>query len=435
MSLDSYHPYVSDIETFVCKLLDIEDTDEYNSEICSILNGQPSRAIRNLISIARLKQLGIFFTDHRLADRLIEYVIPDIENGAIIADPTCGVGNLLLACAKHFPIKEDLAATLNLWGGRLKGFDLHPEFIRATKARLALLAIKRGARSQTKRLSLEHIFPNIHISDGLAKNSLHTNCIVINPPYSLVQAPDKCTWSSGKVSQAALFLEKYVSDALPSTRIVALLPDVLRTGSRYIKWRKLIEKSSEIEGIEIIGQFDRLTDIDVFILRLKTGSSMANRTAQWWDNDKFKLTGKSIGDLFKVSIGAVVPHRDPKKGVWVPYIHARTIPSWSVVNIDNGFPKRRFSGTTFIPPFVVVRRTSRPGDEFRATGTIIVGSQPVAVENHLVIMKPYSNNMRDCELLIDLLQVESSNDFLNERIRCRHLTTSSLKEMPWVDGL
>jgi hypothetical protein len=429
ISVDSFMPYVKKIENTVQELLHADIGSVCSSEIISILDGQPSSVIRNLISAAELKQAGIFFTNQNLADKLIESIIPDIESGATIVDPACGVGNLLVSCAKYLPIENDLGSTLGLWGEKLKGFDLYSEFIKVTKDRLALLAISRGARAHSNVIALEQFFPAIRVSDGLAANR-DAKCIVINPPYCMVQAPKECAWASGNVSQAALFMAQCVMDASPGTTIVALLPDVLRTGSRYLKWRRLMESMTTIESVEIMGQFDKFTDIDVFILRLKTGCSGKGNTSWWHSQNTLAPASACVGSLFKVSIGPVVPHRDSQKGKWLPYIHARSVPPWATVNVKS-VARRRFNGTVFVPPFVVVRRTSRPGDKFRATGTLIVGTQPVAIENHLVVLKPHSMKLGDCKQLLALLKSESINGWLNERIRCRHLTTTSLKEMPW----
>ena len=47
-----------------------------------------------------------------------------------------------------------------------------------------------------------------------------------------------------------------------------------------------------------------------------------------------------------------------------------------------------------MPPFVVVNRTSSPRDRLRATATIIKGTEPVAVENHLIILSPKKGGLK-----------------------------------------
>lgn len=83
---------------------------------------------------------------------------------------------------------------------------------------------------------------------------------------------------------------------------------------------------------------------------------------------------------------------------------------------------------------MVIRRTSSPKDKYRASGAIISGKELVAVENHLIIIKPKNNTVKACNELLDLLKSESTNSFLNSRIRCRHLTVSAVKNIPYANN-
>ncbi len=435
ISMAQFNPYVANIESLVDELSGSSANVINNSEIQLVLDGQPMKVLRKVVPIADLKNSGAFFTNHDLSNQLVKPIIPDIQQGSIIGDPACGVGNLLLACARHLPILKYLKETLNIWGERLYGYDIHPEFIRATKARLVLLAIERGVKGELDDINSSHLFPNIRVSNYLIKplEFQKVNCIVINPPYSMVKAVDTCKWSSGSISQAALFLEKCVMTATSQTKILAILPDVLRTGSRYLKWRNTISSSTTIESTEIVGQFDKLTDIDVFLLRMTIGHSPSGRiNHKWWNfSGKLKLSKSVIADYYNVHVGPVVPYRDPHKGKWYPYIHARLLPSWTTINTDNDFKKRRFNRTVFKPPFVVIRRTSRPSDSNRAIASIIKGNSYVAVENHLIVCKPKSGHLNDCHNLLELLKSDFTNEWLNKRIRCRHLTVTAIRELPW----
>jgi hypothetical protein len=124
-----------------------------------------------------------------------------------------------------------------------------------------------------------------------------------------------------------------------------------------------------------------------------------------------------------------VQYRHQHKGPWLPFVHARQLPLWERIT---DLPERiRSSERSFRPPFVLVRRTSRPGDRFRAAGTIITGQQNVAVENHLLVALPKDRTLRSCRALVTVLQHPASSDWLNQRICCRHLTVSALRELPW----
>ncbi len=432
-SMAPYAPYVDTIEKLACELITSPRTALPTAEIELVLDGQPMKSLRDVISISDLRNSGTFFTHHDLANRLVKSIIPDIKEGVPICDPACGTGNLLLACARHLPIMQDIKETILVWGKQIHGYDIHPEFIKATKLRLILLAIERGAEGTLTDVDIDNVFPYIQNADYLSNPLLSKgSSIVINPPYSIVQAPPKCSWASGIISNAALFIESCVKTAKAGTKIVSLLPDVLRTGSRYSKWREEISKRVRIESIEIIGQFDELTDIDVFLFRMTIVSSTKNQVHnQWWNfSGPYKKPENITSDFFNVHVGPVVPYRDPHKGKWYPYIHARLLPSWTTINTDISLKKRRYFGTTYKPPFVVVRRTSSPNDNNRAIGSIIVGNREVAVENHLLILKPISEKLVDCKQLLKYLRSNSVNEWLNKRIRCRHLTVSSLRELP-----
>ncbi|HDZ01708.1 MAG TPA: hypothetical protein ENH52_09655 [Nitrospirae bacterium] len=189
MSMSLFTPYVNAIENLTVKLISSDGNDISNSEIQLVLDGQPMQVLRDVVPITDLKRTGAFFTNHHLSNRLIKSIIPDIKQGQAISDPACGTGNLFLACARHLPILENIRETLNLWGKQLYGSDLHPEFIRAAKTRLILLAIERGARGSLSDINFSDFFPNIQTSNYLSFSSelLKEGCIVINPPYTMVE--------------------------------------------------------------------------------------------------------------------------------------------------------------------------------------------------------------------------------------------------------
>ena len=131
-----------------------------------------------------------------------------------------------------------------------------------------------------------------------------------------------------------------------------------------------------------------------------------------------------------VAVGTVVPHRDPESQPLRHYLHAKTIPLGGDFQATDA-EMRGFQQRTFSPPFVVVRRTSRPGDRSRGTGTLVHGAEDVLVENHLIVLKPKDGFTASCERLVDLLNSNEARTWLDDRIRCRHLTVGAIKEMPW----
>jgi hypothetical protein len=396
------------------------------------LDGQPSKALRRLVPLEILREAGVFFTGSELANRTVALISRDLKQGSSVIDPACGAGDLLLACARHLPVLEDMDATMELWGRKLKGSDLHPQLVRATKARLLLLALARGTQASYLP-NFDEVFPEIVVNDSLdLQNGLaEADCIALNPPYALMPAPDGCTWATGTVSQAAVFVEKCVAESRQGTKIIAILPDVLRTGSRYERWRYRMERLAFPRSVALGECFDALTDVHVFATEMIVGLSGATRGQRWWKSARSweAPVASIVEDRFEVRVGPVVPHRDPVDGPQLPYLHARGLPKWR--SVAAGSEHRRYSGTTFVPPFVVVRRTSRPEDRYRAVGTIITGQGPVAVENHLLVLKPKTGLIADCRELLENLRAPETNVWLNERIRCRHLTVSALRMLPW----
>src|SRR5439155_14977738 len=114
-----------------------------------------------------------------------------------------------------------------------------------------------------------------------------------------------------------------------------------------------IELQARIKDIAVYGPFDHVADIDVFVLSLVTGGSSVNRHVSWWPDDD--PATERFGRHFKVSVGTVVPHRDPQKGPWRSFATARQLSRWEIVDVGT-LQKRRHKGGVHTPPFLAVRR-------------------------------------------------------------------------------
>jgi hypothetical protein len=66
----------------------------------------------------------------------------------------------------------------------------------------------------------------------------------------------------------------------------------------------------------------------------------------------------------------------------------------------------------------------------RAVATLVRGEGTVAIENHLIVLLPKDGRLKTCAKLLDSLKHENTTKWLNERIRCRHLTVSALSQLP-----
>lgn len=430
MQLAQFKPYVSKLESLllnsVCNNLKKIDREQ----ISIALDGEPNSEMRRLVDLDIQKLSGAFFTGKKLAERVCKFTFDGHHTNLSILDPACGVGDLLIAYARRLPLSSDFESTLSNWGKQLYGYDIYPEFIQLAKIRLALLAIIRGVPINSKDTHcISNMFPFIQTGDGFlsVKNLVKKTHILINPPYSLIKTPSDCSWTKGIVSSAAIFIENCLSLAPSGSYVSAILPDVLRTGTRYQKWRETVSSLAEINKTEIIGQFDKWTDIDVFLAHFTVKQKKENKKKNPWSLPRINSKNR-VTDLFDVHVGPVVPHRDLQKGPRCIYILARELPKNGVVKKFCHY--RRFSGKLFLPPFIAVRRTSRPDEKNRIVSTIITGKNKVAVENHLLVLSPCNKTLRNCKKLVVNLQCIKTRKWLDKRIRCRHLTVSALKELP-----
>ncbi len=422
-------PFVSELHQVLVET--INNYPENKDSILQFLNGRPASELRRLVPIDELRASGAFFTGSSLSKIAIsEDFASSIDETSVLIDPACGGGDLLLACTPHLPISADLFSTLECWQSKLIGIDLHPEFIEIARLRLILKAITMGRDIKIpSSMNIPDFFSGFRVGSVFHNFDVFQNAthVVLNPPFYMMPCLESCNWASGKVNAAAVFLEVCVNNVQNGTRVVAILPDVLRSGTRYEKWRNNIESKSEIQRIQLYGQFDAWADVDVFVMEFIVKNEPIINSNIW---TKLSSEGKiTLSDMFDISIGPVVDFRDPLVGPIVKYIHPRELPAWESVKVIKS--TRAFEGRTFQSPFVVVRRTSRQSDKYRAIGTIIDVDGDVAVENHLIVLKPKDGEFSTCQDLIKNLKDERTNVWINEMIRCRHLTKKSLANLPW----
>ena len=433
--MQPFSTYVGSIERLAGTALS-SGIDDLHPQTTHALNGGPGEALRESIDLYIRKSTGAFFSGPNLSDELVGTFKEPISEDSRILDPACGSGDLLLACSRLLPIAASLQETLEAWGQQLLGLDLYPEFIRASKARLILAAALRGRWNAAPGLAnTESWFPGIRVGDGLAipADLAEATHVVLNPPFNLIQTPQGIAWSNGQVSAAAVFMDRVLAKCEKGTNVAAILPDVLRSGTRYEKWRDHISRQAAVRRASIWGIFDPWADVDVFLLEGSVGSENLEASMGYWAGLKESKVTDTLSSIAEISVGSLVPHRHRNRGQWHPYLHAQGLARWGQVNVSS-LPKRRFNGTVFPPPFVAVRRTSRPGDSGRAVGTVILGDRPVAVENHLIVVRPTDASLEACEEILKQLRSAATDQWLDHRIRCRHLTVRAMQELPWRDS-
>lgn len=52
------------------------------------------------------------------------------------------------------------------------------------------------------------------------------------------------------------------------------------------------------------------------------------------------------------------------------------------------------------------------------------------VENHLIIIQPIDGQLQTCRKLLKKLKSNSVQEWINQRIRCRHLTVPAIRDIP-----
>jgi hypothetical protein len=405
---------------------------EWQNRVIAALDGSGNRELGRVASLETRREFGAFFTGETLSKRLLARM--RARNTAIFFyDPTCGIGDLLIAAARRLPLADTLEETLRNWAQRLGGTDVIESFVATAKNRLVLLARHLLCNAEPLKLAHSELFPHIRCADARGANDLYERAthLLMNPPFGMRPAPPECKWAGGRITAAAEFTVSALERVRPGTELRAVLPDVLRSGSFSRRWRGRVSELAEVHRVEPYGVFDDVADVDVFLLRLVRRKTSEIGRAKSWPAHPQQIGG-TISDSFEVRVGRVVPHRDKEFGPKHHYIHARCVPAWEEMR---SFPESRlYAGPLFRAPFVAIRRTSRPGHSYRATAAIVGGNAQVAVENHLIVCEPKDGSIASCRNLLRQLKCQNVNEFVDKRIRCRHLTVEVVKEIPYASA-
>ncbi|MGW3814240.1 N-6 DNA methylase [Streptomyces sp. NPDC005046] len=404
------------------------------------VDGEASEQLRRLVPLEYRRRVGAFFTPAPLKQRVSE-ILESAARSERYLDPACGSGDLLLAASHALPVRESLKETLDDWTDRLHGWDINSEFVEAARLRLLIAALLRHGYTPQSGLQIPNAsayFSNISTRDGLEALSGRAEFaghIVLNPPFSVVSSPLSQPWTSRPTSAAALFTYQAAHHLADGSRLTAILPDVLRSGSRYSTWRAQMNKILNRSLLDTYGQFDDHADVDVFLLGAQIArNELAAESGEWWHTaGSVAADSKSVDDFFLVRVGTVVDNRDPVDGPEFPFARARDLPPSGEISTPTR--RRNFSRRVFEPPFVLVRRTSRPStaqQASRLSGVLVTGKSPVAVDNHLIVASPRDGSVKSCRTLLKVLSSRSTSEWLDNRIRCRHLTVGAVREIPWT---
>ncbi|EMC0409424.1 N-6 DNA methylase [Vibrio fluvialis] len=384
--------------------------------------------LRELLTIEEMREAGSFFTGQKLATKAVN-LLPAITSSSVVLDPTCGAGNLLIEASRKLGVEHTLSATLKIWGQVLRGFDIHLHFVEATKLRIVVEALNQGVEQDCDLDEAFELLSNIQVRDALkirSEDLKDVTHVLMNPPFTIMPSPRENYWKAGKVNAAGIVFDKYLRYLPKGCKVSAILPDVLRSGSRYNEFREFVSDSMQAV-VNVWGRFNNKTDVDVFLLSGTIGDN--DQVAVWHTAVDAEST---ISDYFEVRTGPLVAYRDPEEGPEYPYFYPKICPQWEIIREVT--ETRCFSGRALSPPFVVIKRTSSPSDKNRASATLINLREPVVIENHMIVVTPKDGRVSTCKKLMKVLQSQQTNDFLNERIRLRHLTVGVIKDIPFFEA-
>lgn len=371
------------------------------------------------------KQLGAFFTEAQLSGKAIRHFRQAITAESVVLDPNCGIGSLLIESSHQLGVYTHLSDTLEMWGRVLRGFDIQAEFIELTKLRLIMSALARGVNADCSLEQAMSYFKNIVQQDSLTVSISSLSSVThlfMNPPFVAMESPIRDYWGKGKTNSAAVFFDYYLRNIPDKCNVVAILPDVLRSGSRFKHFRDFV--SENLQGkCNIEGRFSNTVDVDVFIL---SGHKSKVRQGVVWVSRT--MPSNNLGEHYDVCIGPLVAYRDRLEGNTYPYFHPKNCKNWEVITAVS--ETRAFNGKVIQPPCVLIKRTSSPSDKYRAAATLINLKEPIAVENHLIVVTPKDKSLKGCKKLLKMLAKPEVNQYLNEQIRVRHLTVGVIKSIP-----
>ncbi|MFC1979668.1 hypothetical protein ACFLVS_02175 [Chloroflexota bacterium] len=98
-----------------------------DANLYHLLDGRATSALCQTVPVTMRRAQGIFFTNHALSEKISSKLSGLLTKGIKVADPACGAGNLLSACANYLPIGKSLEETIDVWSGLIFGYDLQRE--------------------------------------------------------------------------------------------------------------------------------------------------------------------------------------------------------------------------------------------------------------------------------------------------------------------
>src|SRR2546427_12910524 len=98
--MKAFGSYLSQLESLLDEVLtNVRRTGharKVGPALCAALDGQPARILRTLVPSDELRRAGAYFTGARLARRLAGLGGSALDDPAVVLDPACGAGDVLL---------------------------------------------------------------------------------------------------------------------------------------------------------------------------------------------------------------------------------------------------------------------------------------------------------------------------------------------------
>lgn len=398
----------------------------------NLLFRKPYQLLRSLQTKLWMRENGTFFTDDEVCDCLFSRITS--YDGSVY-DPAAGCGDLILRYLERVELSGGFDSQIKQIARRVHACEIKSSFVRLMRLRLWLYIYWRvygevllsDIKFPSTR-SLANIFPGIVVGDGLKLNAgLNPDLILMNPPFQQVASKGQYEWSSGRVSLAAIFVD-VMTKMFPRSRILAVLPDVIRAGTRYRSFRRRFQL--EQCACDVFGRFDRKTDVDVFTVDFGCVSRCCEA------QEPKETDVEVISDSFEVHVGSVVLFRDELMGEKLPFLCAESIPAGATKKkIENQLNSLH---NPVKGPIVVVRRTSSPSDRIRCASSVVASTAKFHIDNHLMWLKPkgivgFAKELQSCQRLHRYFQSSDCTSLVNERIRCRHLTVSVISNLPYKE--
>lgn len=231
-----------------------------------------------MLSPARRRELGAFYTPVDVAERLVAIALDGVDGAPLVCDPSCGDGVFLLAAGRALEargIARDRIARDLLWG-----VDVDADAVRATRTAITAWA---------------GVSPDDHVivGDGLEDTgwSARFDVVVGNPPFlnQLERATvrDRSTrWSAvgGPYADTAfLFLLAGLDLARPGGRVVLVQPQSIAAARDAAAIRDAVLSHGALTGMWTCNElvFDASTHVCAPVL--VRGAPQPDHVDRWCD--------------------------------------------------------------------------------------------------------------------------------------------------------